>query len=142
MIVFMTMLTACVSTDATYSFANYEYRTDIEPLTDNFPDIGSIDYAYWKIHPFGNSLVPGPSSYKVAAFIIVDDLSYLYEETNYDEMQNINFPEGIDPSITGFSVFNWRQYSDFTNKVLCNRFMGNVFVDIDKNLIYIEVENL
>lgn len=140
--VFLPTVTACVNTNTTYSFANDEYRTDIEPLTNKFPDIGSIDYAYWKVHQFGNSLVPGPSSYKVVAFIIVENLGDLYEESDFDEIQNIIFPEGIDPTITGFSVFNWRQYSSFTNKALCNRFIGNVFVDIDKNLIYIEVENL
>ena len=50
--------------------------------------------------------------------------------------------DGIGPDITGFTQFDWRKYPDFTAELLGNHYIGTVLVDVQKRLVYFDVENL
>jgi hypothetical protein len=124
----------------TLDFDDIPYEVNTQPLEERFPDVGHIDRAYWKSKAYDDGWTPGPSTYRTSGFLFVDDLGIdggeLFREISYPD-----FPDGIDPFITGLTGFDWRAYPSVKERMLGSRFVGTVYVDVQKNLIFFDVEN-
>ena len=143
MLLAMTVSLNACKDDGTHSpFTQQSYRTDTDPLKSRFPALGEIERAYWKTYIFGRGLYSciGPTSYRLTGFVSTDVADKLMYK-QYTEVKKVDFPDGIEPEVTGFTDFEWRKYPEFTEKVLGNKYLGLVFVDIGKNLVYIDIEN-
>ena len=129
------------SAKAEPDFNHTHYLMDDQTLREWFPEVGGMERVYWKQSGTGSGRAVGPEANTLAGFIIAEDLG-IPEGEKYTDISYIEFPEGIDPFITGLSDFDWRQYPSVTKRVLGNRFIGDVYVDQGKNLIYFKVQPL
>lgn len=136
-------LPSCTEDKDRLSFTSQEYHTNLEPLQNWFPALGAIEQAHWKRSVFGRGLASciGPTCYRLTGFAVCDAGERLWNR-KYSEVSGTDFPDGIDPEITGFTEFQWRKYPDFTEEMLGNHYIGLVLIDIQKGLVYFDVENL
>lgn len=136
-------LSSCTDDGTRVSFTAQSYSTDPQPITDRFPSLGQPEQVYWKQHTFGSGLAAciGPTSYRLTGFAITDAVESLSNK-KFTDAGVIDYPDGIGPDITGFTQFDWRKYPDFTAELLGNHYIGTVLVDVQKRLVYFDVENL
>lgn len=128
---------------APHSFAEASCRTDTAPLTERFPAVGDIRRAWWKAYvPQTDRGLPGPNDYVMAGFMEAADWNALAASVNFDETAepvSPSFPDGVDPSVAGFSDGEWQSCPALTEMLLRGRFMGEIYVDIDHRFIYFNV---
>lgn len=119
-----------------------EYRTDVEPIMSRFEIIQNIKNAYWKADFIGSSNF-GPSSYFLKGFVVLANDATEQIRTGFDFKEvDIFFEPGLDPSVTGFSEFDWYKSNEFTAQILTNKFIGKVYFDMTNGMIYLDVENM
>ena len=112
MLLAMTVCLNACKDDGTHSpFTQQSYRTDTDPLKSRFPALGEIERAYWKTYIFGRGLYSciGPTSYRLTGFVSTDVADKLMYK-QYTEVKKVDFPDGIEPEVTGFTDFEWRKY--------------------------------
>lgn len=143
LILSMWCLSSCTDDSSRHSFTVQSYSTDTELIRSRLPALGQPERTYWKLHIFGSrfSSCIGPTSYRLTGFAFTDAVEGLSRKKSSDAGA-IDYPEGIDPGITGFTEFNWKKYPDFTAEILGNQYIGVVLVDVNKRLVYFDLENL
>ncbi len=122
---------------------NYEeldYRYDIEPIAASFPIFQDIEAVYWKAGRIGSS-APGPNSTAYKAFVIISDDEYSILINEYIlETYCPDFDQGIDPTITGYTTFEWAKNDELSRKLLSFKYVGNIYFDQINGIVYIDAE--
>ena len=142
MLVILLILSGCTAKTDNSSFDGMDYRTDIEPVEQRFAIAGETESVYWKARMIGESDF-GPSSYQMVVFVNVSDFDEIASEYEFTPAENDPlFPDGTDPTVTGFSQFDWRQCKIWSDEILAGKYVGEVYFDLINGLIYINAENL
>jgi hypothetical protein len=132
----------CVPFDDKKDEEDVEYRTDILPIQKRFPELPEFTTCYWKADTIGN-IDFGPTSYWMRGFICLEEKEFQQVLADYIwKEENIAFPAGIDPSITGKSNFRWHSNDEFQSLILQQDFVGTVLLDINNGILYFSVENM
>ncbi|NLF27327.1 MAG: hypothetical protein GX592_05460 [Clostridiales bacterium] len=132
----------CVPLDDAKDEGNIEYRTDILPIRNRFPDLPEFTTCYWKADMIGH-IYFGPTSYWMRGFVCLDEKEFQQVLADYVwKEESIVFPTGIDPSITGKSNFRWHSNAEFESLILQQNFVGIVLLDVNNGILYFSVENM
>jgi len=99
-----------------------------------------MEKAYWKTDTIGSDVLPGGETY-IKGFIVLDqnELEKLKAEYSWEKTE-IDFPQGLKPEITGYHDFDWATNVDFENKVFQGEFMGDICLDFNHGVIFVDVE--
>ena len=95
------------------------------------PGAEEIERAYWESVGESESLT-------LSGFLIVEETG-IKEGEGYRDVSCPEFPEGIDPFITGLKDFDWRSYTSVAERLLGDRFEGEVLLDKGQRLYYLNV---
>lgn len=137
------LLMVCLCGCTAVKRPNYEkldYRYDIEPIAASFPFFQDIETVYWKAGRIGSSSI-GPNSTAYKAFLIISDDEYATLTNEYIlESCFPVFDQGIDPTITGYTTFEWAKNDELSRKLLAFKYVGNIYFDQINGIIYIDVE--
>lgn len=127
------------NTNKTYDLTKIEYRTDIEPITNRFGDLLSIETCFWKAGTIGKTNF-GPSSYwiKGFAFISQENATYLKSKYNFSSI-DICWEKGMIPNITGKNKFKWSYNKELSRKIAGVGFGGECYFDIENNIFYFDL---
>lgn len=124
------------------SVEQMEYRTDSQPIRDRLPLLPEFTECYWKAETIGSSNF-GPSNYWMKGFVVLENAELRQLLANYDrEPSAVEFPRGIDPSVTGRTGFEWHSNTAFTEKLIYPKFVGTIYLDIENGVLYFDLENL
>lgn len=125
------------SEDAT----DMEYRTDMKPIKDRFPDIPDFSECHWKAHTIGKTSF-GPTNYWMRGFLCLSEKDFQKILTDYEwSADSVVFPNDVNPSITGEGDFNWHSSKDFQSMILRQSYVGSIYLDITNGILYFDVEN-
>ena len=116
--------------EADYSAIPYPMET--RELEEWFPGAEEIERAYWK------SAGGTAETFTLSGFLIVEETG-IKEGEGYRDVSYPEFPEGIDPFITGLKDFDWRSYTSVAERLLGDRFEGEALVDKGQRLYYLNV---
>lgn len=100
--------------------------------------LDGIEKVYW-ISGNDNVISLGPTDIYIKGFIILskkkfDNIIFSYDWTEI----NISFDKNFQPSLTGFSNFNWCYSEKFSSDLRGISFMGNAYVDRINSIIYFD----
>jgi hypothetical protein len=141
-LVFFVAFACWVSFNDKKDEGNAEYRTDIVPIKNRFPDLPEFTTCYWKANTIGRTDF-GPTNYWMRGFLCLDEKEFQQVLADYVwEEESIVFPAEIDPSITGRSNFSWHFNIEFQSLILRQKFVGVVLLDINNGILYFSVENM
>jgi len=118
-----------------------DYREDVEQLTNRFSTLDGIESCFWKADTIGKTNF-GPTNYWMKGFLCLDENNFQKILTEYEWIaDDIVFPNGIDPDITGKDDFSWHINKDFQSMILRQSFVGSIYFDITNGIVYFDVEN-
>ena len=119
-----------------------EYSGNIESISHYFHELKTIERVYFKSLQKGSSGLVGPSTFSIAGFVFIseDEKNTLIDTYEFVEAMP-EFPEGISTDITQLTDFRWATSKEFTRFVLKGNFIGDIFLDTNNGIIYLNVEN-
>jgi hypothetical protein len=108
---------------------NVEYRTDREPIEGRFPNAPEFIDCYWKADIIGETNF-GPTNYWMKGFLVLDSGAFqqILEDNEWVNV-TVDFPDGINPDITGKADFTWHSSREFEKNILRQNFVGTIFLD-------------
>lgn len=133
-----TALLPIISSESKSDQIDIEYNENIDSVATQFPYIEDIQAVYWKEDIVGNGRGIGPTDYWIKAFVIVDS-TYIDKIIADYEWENKSpvFSGEIEPKITKIEKVTWSYNADFSEKVLDVSYIGEVYIDLNNHLIYI-----
>lgn len=123
-------------------YSDLEYSENIETITHYFRELQTVKHVYFKSESEGSNGLIGPSSFRIAGFIVIseDEKNTIFESFDFVP-DKPDFPDGISPDITGKTEFSWHTSYDFSRKYLKGNFIGKISLDSLNSIIYIDVVN-
>ncbi|GEM_PF-559944 len=125
--------------------ADAEFRTDIEPISKTFPNLGEVLECYWKADFFGGEAsfrVPGPNPYWIQGFakISEDDINKFKEEYDWTLVEEGKKPD-LETEILNLDEedFEWYYSEEFNKYVKPAKYSGVFYIDFKNNIIYFYV---
>lgn len=136
------LITSCANKKQEVDFENLQYEKNIESVSNIFKDLNSIDKVYFKSTQVGATSGIGPSTFKNAGFICIseDEMNSLRSKFSFEDAEP-SFPSGISADITGKDRFHWQSNNDFSRELLKGNYIGDVYIDIQNNIIFFDIEN-
>lgn len=121
-------------------FETSEYSSDIDVIRQYFAELNSIEAVKFKIRQIGDGRI-GPSSAGIVGFICVSESERdeILQAFDFAEAE-IDFPNGIEPEVTGFDKFKWGKNRDFERKLLKGNMAGEIFFDTINGIVYVNAE--
>ena len=117
-------------------------RSDKDPITNRFPNIGDFEKCYWKggIMGSGSRWVPGPSDYWMKGFIEIDadKVKYFIEKYDMKELDE-NLQLSFVPENYNNTISKWFYSKEFNDFIKPSSILGNFYIDSVNNMIYFEV---
>ena len=138
-IVFILSMFGC-SEEKPGGLAEIEYSENVNSIAFYFDKLQPIERVYFKSEQIGDGRL-GPSSFRLVGFICIsaDKTHSISNSFDFKEKEP-DFPEGISSNVTGKDNFSWQTSADFTKELLEGNFVGEVYLDFDNNMIYIDIE--
>lgn len=134
------------------------YRTDIQPIQEQFGNLRNIEKVWWKIGIDSmESNKHAINIMELQGYIVLDDIASkelldTYEWSDKDvelDGENNNNPKYIgkdkkyyskspviDPAVTGFSDFEWKYNEDFSSAFNSEHYEGKAFFDTENKIIF------
>lgn len=124
------------------SYSEIEYRTDPEPVIARFPYFSDVEQVYWKASVLGGACF-GPTPYSMTGFIIPRDadVQRIIDTFTLEDPTALQQPDGIDPTVTGCTAFEWHECPELSRALLRNEFVGTVYFDRLNGVVYFDVQN-
>lgn len=121
--------------------SNTAFRTDVEPITERFPNIGHIEKCLWKADILSKERTIGPTSYAMKGFILlspqkIQEIKEKYFWQPSKPEIDVNFFEG------DFKVTNaeWYFSNEYNNFVKSANYIGRFYFDMNDGLIYFDIQ--
>ena len=73
-----------------------EVRSDLEPLTSRFPQLGTAESAIWLSGTLGGDRVPGPKTYWIDAVVVLPAAEYDALRSLYSYEPAVEAPDVVD----------------------------------------------
>ncbi|MCL6592120.1 MAG: hypothetical protein K6U80_19505 [Firmicutes bacterium] len=118
------------------------YQTDIEPIRNRFPKLCGIKQVFWKAGLISKTNnVPGPSSYWMKGFIVLNKEEYVKLAREYKwTMVESSWKPDLNSTILGKNIYRWSFSNDFNEYIKPSSFFGKFYLDLENGIIFFNVE--
>lgn len=121
-----------------------EIRTDKEPISSRFPNLGEFNNCYWKadiIDENNRVSVPGPSSYWMKGFIVLNskEVNSLKNVFKWSAVKS-NWKPSLYTNILNLKTFKWSYSEDFNNYIMSASYVGKFYMDLENGIVFFDVQ--
>ena len=147
-IIFILVIVQSISNKPNGDF-HYEngYRIDQEPIKSRFPELGNFKSCYWKGGSESNNYrtVPGPSTYWMKGFVVLDSNTFNKFKNNYDwNNMDKNWEPTVGSEVLKIQSFDWRNSEEFDESIFNSSidYVGDFYLDFNNGVVYFDIESI
>lgn len=122
-------------------FSKMSYITDSTQIQDVFGGVNIIN-CWWKQTKIGRDSI-GSTQYAISGFIQIDETQIEFFKNKFIfKKSKPTFKNGISPSVTNISEFDWYESDAFFKYILSKSYAGQIHLDTENGIIYFELQKI
>lgn len=142
-IIFFCVITVIVATSILVLSFNskdesIEYKTDIEPIVNRFPNIGEIKNSYWKADTYGRDF--GPTSYWMKGYIYPVESEVEKFKKSFTWQLTPDWNPEFESILSISDTQQWAYSEEFNSYIKSSNFIGEFHMDLRNGVIYFDVQ--
>ncbi|MNE38425.1 hypothetical protein D3C80_1323220 [compost metagenome] len=113
-----------------------KYSTDIEPISNRFPNLKNIQRVYWSGKIISDGF--GPTSYWMRGYVFLDHASIMNLKATYT-WEIVSLKPKLDYDFHG-KTQKWSYSSEFDFFIMSTNYVGKFYLDVNSDTLYFEIE--